>query len=75
MDREEVRLDAVLMDVVEQLTRPADQAGVHLEIEPLEPILVRGDDIRLSRAFYNIIDNAIKYTRAMATCVSAEDVG
>jgi heavy metal sensor kinase len=62
IDREEMRLDALVKDVAEQFARRSDQAGVALAVEPLAPWTVRGDDIRLSQVFYNVLENAIKYT-------------
>jgi heavy metal sensor kinase len=62
IDREEMRLDALVKDVAEQFAGRADEAGVTLAVEPLEPWTVRGDDIRLSQVFYNVLDNAIKWT-------------
>ena len=62
IDREEMRLDALVKDVAEQFAGRTDEAGVALTVEPLEPWTVRGDDIRLSQVFYNVLENAIKYT-------------
>jgi heavy metal sensor kinase len=62
IEREEVRLDALLKDVVDHFAVPAREAGLTLAIEPIEPCSVRGDDIRLSQVFFNALDNAIKYT-------------
>jgi len=62
IEREEVRLDALLKDVAEQFAGRASEAGITIAIDPLEPWTVRGDDIQLSQVFYNVLDNAIKYT-------------
>jgi signal transduction histidine kinase len=62
IEREEVRLDALLKDVVDRFEVPAREAGVAITVESFEPCSVRGDDIRLSQVFFNALDNAIKYT-------------
>jgi signal transduction histidine kinase len=60
--REDVRLDALLMDVCDQLAGLAREKQVSVAVSCLEPSTIVGDDVRLSRAFYNILDNAIKYS-------------
>jgi heavy metal sensor kinase len=62
LEQEEVRLDALIKDVVERFEAAAQEAGVTFAIEPLEPCTVRGDDIRLSQVIFNALQNAIKYT-------------
>ncbi|MCA9196939.1 MAG: heavy metal sensor histidine kinase [Planctomycetales bacterium] len=59
---DEIRLDALVSDVVETLRPLADQKHVSLRVESIRPCLILGDDIQLSRVFYNVIENAIKYT-------------
>ncbi|QDV48386.1 sensor histidine kinase [Gimesia fumaroli] len=57
-----VQLDALLLDVVDQLRPFADDRGVTLNCEVEAACEVLGDDISLSQVFFNILDNAIKYT-------------
>jgi signal transduction histidine kinase len=61
-DFDEVRLDALLRDVVEGLQAKAIAQQVEVNVLSLRECTVQGDDIRLSRLFYNLLDNAIKNT-------------
>jgi len=59
---EEVPLDAVVADVAEQLQTQAARQGIRLEVAALHECSVTGDDIQLSQVFFNLLDNAVKYT-------------
>ncbi len=59
---DDVRLDALLRDVVDGLRTKAHEQRVEIEVQPLATCIVDGDDVRLSRLFYNLLDNAIKNT-------------
>ncbi|GAA4338013.1 hypothetical protein GCM10023165_16450 [Variovorax defluvii] len=60
-----VLLDAVIDDAIE-LSRPAiERAGHALEVDVSgEPLVVRGDAVRLTQVFSNLLNNAAKYTPA-----------
>lgn len=60
--RELVCLDALLLDVTEQLRPLAEDRGVALNIGVMDSCELMGDDVRLSQALFNVVDNAIKYT-------------
>lgn len=59
---ESVQLNALLVDVAEQLQPFAHDRGITLTCESGATCEVNGDDIRLSQAFFNCLENAIKYT-------------
>lgn len=59
---EEVPLDALLGDVCEKFRTVASEKGLTFDVVPLPAWNVEGDDIRLSQLFFNLLDNAMKYT-------------
>ncbi|MGH7255271.1 MAG: sensor histidine kinase, partial [Nitrospirales bacterium] len=37
--------------------------GIHVALGPIEPAVVRGNELRLRELLLNLVDNAIKYSR------------
>jgi signal transduction histidine kinase len=61
--RRTFRLDHMLADVHRDALRTA-AAGVEVVLGPLPEVWVSGDRDDLRRAIWNLVDNALKYTRA-----------
>lgn len=60
-----VRIDEIVRSATEASRPLMDGAGHRLEIEMLEnPLWVDGDEVRLSQAVSNLLNNAAKYTPA-----------
>ncbi|WP_428305675.1 sensor histidine kinase [Lacipirellula sp.] len=57
-----VQLDALAQDVADQLRPLAEHRGVDLAVHLDQPVEVLGDDIQLSQALFNVLDNAVKYS-------------
>ena len=59
---EEVHADVLLLDVLERVRPLAESRGVQLHLSSLPGWVVLGDYVSLSRVFWNLLDNATKYT-------------
>lgn len=59
-----VQLDALLRDVVEQIKPLAEAGSLNLQLHIAAQCEILGDDISLSQVFFNLLENAVKYTPA-----------
>lgn len=57
-----MRLDEVVRDVANHMQVVARDKGVALEVSTIPACSVRGDCDRMRQLFFNVLDNAIKYT-------------
>ena len=73
MARKPVRLDELVRVVVEHMRIVAEEKGVALELPEGEPVEVLGDEDQLRRLFFNLFDNAIKYTPPGGTVRAATE--
>ncbi len=62
MNPQNVSLRELIHDNVRRLAPLARERGIELEFAAKENIETVGDQMKLTQVFYNLIDNAIKYT-------------
>jgi hypothetical protein len=60
-NKESLDVAALVRDVAELYEPVAEERGIVLKAEPVEPVFVRADRQLLGQAIANLIDNAIKY--------------
>ena len=60
---ESVSLNTLLQDVFEDAETLAELKEQKIELQNLAEVVVKGDRIRLYQLFFNVIENAVKYTR------------
>jgi len=73
--REPVELHLLVSDVIAVLEPLAESRSVRLERDADEPVVVVGDQARLTQLLVNLVDNAIKYSReggSVRVAVSAD---
>ena len=62
LNMEEFSLSDMIKEDVKRLSPLARERGIEMELSVAAQIDVCGDRIKLDQVFYNLIDNAIKYT-------------
>jgi signal transduction histidine kinase len=57
-----VQLDEIIGEVLSDAQILAEMKSQHIEVVDLQPVKILGDRIRLYQLFFNIMDNAIRYS-------------
>lgn len=57
----QVNVNELLETIMKRITPIADRQGVELVMESFRPVIAKIDEIKLSLAFSNLIENAVKY--------------
>ncbi len=60
-DRESVRLDELLADLIDDGAMEAEAKGCHLDLKAVEPVAVAGDRELIRRAIENVLRNATRH--------------
>ncbi len=62
--RERVSLNALFQDLMEQFEPLALAKGIDLRTQLSSRIFVKGDNVKLTRLFANLLENAVQYTES-----------
>lgn len=60
---EDVALRDLIADVCVDMKIFADNKGIGLDVKELEDVKLKGDELKLRRMLWNIVENGIKYTQ------------
>ncbi|EIZ79185.1 integral membrane sensor signal transduction histidine kinase [Novosphingobium sp. Rr 2-17] len=73
---EEIALTDMLMDAIDDLWPQSQAKAIDIVLQGNEPLLVLGERSLLTRAFLNVIGNAIKYSyeHTTITCTTSREV-
>jgi len=62
LNLEAVNLKELLADLASETEVLCQEKGLQLKLGPLENLVVKGDKVELKQLFFNLLDNAIRYT-------------
>jgi signal transduction histidine kinase len=64
LKKKKVSLNSIVKEVIDDLKREAKEKGITLKFKkPEKTIFIEADKDKLKESFYNITDNAVKYTK------------
>lgn len=69
IDAQPIAIAQVLFDTIDLFTIRIAEKGLHLELNIEEDLIIMGDAKRIQQVFYNIIDNAMKYSAEQGSIV------
>ena len=67
LNLEAVNLKELIADLALEIDPLCQEKGLHFKLGPLEDLVVKGDKVYLKQLFFNLLDNAIRYTPADGT--------
>jgi len=75
LNLEECQIESLIESVVEELSPFAQERGLYLKYEKTKLPIMKVDKKRIREAIWNLVDNAIKYTRSGGVKISTKIEG
>jgi len=60
-------INIMVSDILKRLSPLADNKGIQFVLEDVREVIIEADEMKLSSAISNLVDNAIKYTHSNGT--------
>jgi signal transduction histidine kinase len=63
IEKESIDIAELIKDTVKDLEKSSKDMNINIKVEKIDKVVMKGNKVLLSRAFSNIIENAIKYSK------------
>lgn len=63
IEKESIDITELIKDTAKDLEKSSKDMNINIKVEKIDKVVMKGNKVLLSRAFSNIIENAIKYSK------------
>ncbi len=71
-ERKDVNLNKLIKEIIDELISEIENKDIELKYDPIQEPIIKSDYSKLKEALYNVVNNAIKYTKEGKVEIRAE---